>query len=70
VKEKLKCQINKCKKIIKKVNQMSYYELEKQNIKCSNCGNWILKESKLANITYENISNKYAVEFNKNRYLN
>lgn len=61
--ESLKCSIAECKKRLAQVDTMSFSELEKYNVKCGNCGSWILKETKIANDTYNKVSNKWAVEF-------
>ena len=59
----LKCTNAECKRILKQTVNMSFDELEKYNTKCANCGDWIFKEQKIANETYNAISNKWAEEF-------
>ncbi len=59
----LSCTDAECKKRFSRVNNMSFNELEKYNTKCSNCGDWIFKEQKMANKTYNAVSVKWAEEF-------
>ena len=61
----LKCTDTECKKILKKTKYMSFAELEKFNTKCATCGDWIFKEQKIANETYNAVSTKWAEEFMK-----
>ena len=61
--ETIKCSISECKKRFADVDKMSFSELEKFAARCGSCGNWILKETKVANDTYNKVSNKWAEEF-------
>lgn len=61
----LKCSVAECKKRKIDVKNMSMSELEKYNIKCQNCGDWIFKEQSVANDTYNAVSNRWAEEFMK-----
>lgn len=64
--ENLTCSILECKKRLLDVNKMSFAELEKYNKRCGECGNWILKDSAIANKTYHAVSSKWAEEFMNN----
>ncbi len=57
------CSESECKKRLTDVKNMSYSELEQYNVKCCDCGSWILKDNDIANQTYHAISNKWAEEF-------
>ncbi|MBV5279611.1 MAG: hypothetical protein J0647_11455 [Campylobacteraceae bacterium] len=61
----LKCSISECKARLREVDSMSLTELEKYSTKCSTCGNWFLKDNKVADETYKKVSLKWAEEFNK-----
>ena len=63
--ESIKCSISECKQRMADVKNMSFAELEKYNVKCGHCGNWIIKETEVANKTYHAVSNRWAVEFMK-----
>ncbi|WP_458699830.1 hypothetical protein ACKGJI_08365 [Sulfurospirillum sp. 1307] len=66
----LTCSKSECKRMLVKSKKMDFKELEKFAIKCSNCGDWIFKEEKFANITYNEIASRYAQEFmRKMRYF-
>jgi len=67
--EKLKCSKSECKRVLKKAKDMSNFQISAQNIKCSSCGNWIFKETDYANETYNEVSNLYAIQFNK-KFIN
>lgn len=57
------CTEAECKKRLADVKNMGFEELERYCVKCSKCGNWILKENEIANKTYEAVSNRWAEEF-------
>ncbi len=61
----LKCSISECKGRLKEADSMGLSELEKYSVKCSTCGNWLLKNDPVANETYKKISLKWAEAFNK-----
>ncbi len=61
--EKLLCTARECKKRLTQSKNMSLEALERYNTECSSCGNWIIKESEVANKTYHVVSNKWAVKF-------
>lgn len=61
----LKCTIAQCKARLVEINTMGLGDLEKYANTCSTCGNWILKDNKIAQETYQKVSLKWAEEFNK-----
>ncbi len=61
----LKCTIAECKARLAQVDKMNLTELNSYANKCSTCGNWFLKDDKIAQKTYEKVSLKWAEEFNK-----
>lgn len=61
----LKCSIAECKARLKEIDSMSLTELNSYATKCSNCGNWLLKDNQVANETYKKVSLKWAEAFNK-----
>lgn len=63
--EGLKCTLAECKARFLKIDKMNISELNTYSEQCSNCGNWILKEHKIAQKTYRKVSLKWAEEFNK-----
>ena len=64
-KDELKCSTTECKARLQEVDSMSLAELEKYSTQCSTCGNWFLKDDKVANETYQQVSLKWAEAFNK-----
>lgn len=68
--KELTCSVAECKKRLADVKNMSYSELEKYNIQCQNCGDWIFKEQEVANKMYNEVSVKWAEEFMKNMLHN
>lgn len=62
----LKCSASECKKRLEEVKDMPFEELEKYNTKCASCGEWIIKDEKFANQTYDAISNRWAEQFMNN----
>lgn len=63
----LKCSESECKKRLKNVETMSLSELAYYADRCSTCGNWFLKNNKIADKTYQSISLKWAEKFNSNQ---
>jgi len=63
--EGLKCTIAECKSRLREIDTMGLAELEKFSTKCSTCGNWVLKDNKVAQETYNKVSLKWAEAFNK-----
>lgn len=61
----LKCTLAECKARLNEIDFMNLSELEKYATKCSTCGNWILKDDKTANETYNKVSIKWAEEYNR-----
>lgn len=61
----LKCSISECKARLREADSMDLTELEKYSTQCSTCGNWLLKDNKVADETYKKISLKWAEAFNK-----
>lgn len=61
--EIIMCSESDCKKRLADVKNMSFEDLEKYCIRCGTCGDWILKNNKVANKTYEAVSNRWAEEF-------
>jgi hypothetical protein len=55
-KDELKCSIAECKARLREIDSMSLSELEKYSTKCSTCGNWFLKDNKIADETYRKVS--------------
>ncbi|MBN2965038.1 hypothetical protein JWV37_09620 [Sulfurospirillum sp. T05] len=64
--ETLKCSIAQCKQRASEVEKMNFDELRAMNAKCEACGNWLLKETEVANQTYHKVSNLWAVKYNQN----
>lgn len=60
----LKCSIAECRARFKEIDSMGLSELETYATKCSTCGNWILKDEKVAQETYQKVSIKWAEAFN------
>lgn len=60
----LKCSIAECRARFKEIDGMGLSELETYATKCSTCGNWILKDEKVAQETYQKVSIKWAEAFN------
>lgn len=65
-KETYECSISECKKRKKEAKNMSLKELELYNTKCGACGNWIFKDNKDVNDTYNEVSVQWAEKFMKN----
>ena len=68
--DNLKCSVEECKQRMKQVDTMSFKELTEYTNKCALCGNWVLKDNKVAQETYQKISLKWAETFNKNLFKN
>ncbi len=64
-KDELKCSIAEYKARLREIDSMSLSELEKYSTKCSTCGNWFLKDNKIADETYRKVSLKWAEAYNK-----
>jgi len=50
--ENLKCSVKDCKRKKESFKNLNTKELEKIMENCQTCGNWILKDTKEANETY------------------
>ncbi|MDD2384756.1 MAG: hypothetical protein PHN18_11245 [Sulfurospirillaceae bacterium] len=61
----LKCSIAECKARLVEIDSMDLHTLEKYATKCSNCGNWILKDNEVAQKTYQKVSLQWAEAFNE-----
>lgn len=61
----LKCSVAECKVRFKEVDSMGLSQLEAYATKCATCGNWFLKDHKVAQETYQKVSLTWAEAFNK-----
>lgn len=64
--QELKCSLSECKAKYNEIDKMSFAELAHYADRCSTCGNWFLKDSNVAQETYQKVSLKWAEEFNNN----